>query len=86
MKLKPTKHYTPKIEDKNITTIMSSPGKFLTEEQLADILGLNVKQAVIKAAELKFSRIHVKYSRYYSKKQMQEYLTKGGLSKTGRNT
>ena len=74
MRLKPTKHHIPKILDKNIAAIMSSPGKFLTEEQLADILGLNIKQAVIKAAELKLSRIHVKYTRYYSKKQVQAYL------------
>jgi hypothetical protein len=55
---------------------MKSGGKFITEAQLADILGLNVNKAVIKAAELKFSRIHVKNTRYYSKKQIRAYLSK----------
>ena len=77
MQLKPKMYYqAPKAVNKNIEEIMKSPGKFLTEIQLGEILGLSVKQAVIKAVELKFSRIHIKKSRYYSKKQVQVYLNK----------
>jgi hypothetical protein len=61
---------------KKVDGIMKAPGKFVTEAQLAEILGLNIQKAVILAAELKLSRIHVKKSRYYSKKQIQAYLNK----------
>jgi hypothetical protein len=66
----------PKVVDPKIEEIMATEGKFLTETQLAEILGLSVKQAVIKAVLLKFSRIRVKGSRYYSKKQVRAYLNK----------
>ena len=74
MKLKLIKHHSLVVVNKNVRGIMGSGGKYLTEAQLADVLGLSVKQAVIKAAVLKFSRIHVKNTRYYSKKQVQAYL------------
>ena len=66
----------PKTLDKHIEDIMKSPGRYLTETQLAEILGLTIKKAVIRAAELKFSRIHVQKTRCYSKKQILAYLTK----------
>lgn len=59
-----------------VDKILKSPGKFLTEAQLAEILGLNIQKAVILAAEVKLSRIHVKKTRYYSKKQILAYLNK----------
>jgi len=84
MKLIPIKRNAPQVLNKNVSRIMSAGGKFLTEDQLAEVLGLNKKQAVIKAAALKFSRIPVKKTRYYSKKQVQAYLTRenkeGGIS------
>jgi len=76
MQLKPIKYHSPMVVEKKVDEIMKSGGKFITEAQLADILGLNVNKAVIKAAELKFSRIHVKNTRYYSKKQIRAYLSK----------
>jgi chromosome segregation and condensation protein ScpB len=77
MQLKPkTFQVQPVYGNKTIEAIMKSPRKFVTEEQLAEILGLNVNKAVIKAVELKFARIPVKNSRYYSKKQIQAYLNK----------
>jgi hypothetical protein len=76
MQLKPTKSSPPKAIPKTIEEIMKSPGKFLTETQLAEILGLNIQKAVIMAAELKLSRIHIKKSRYYSKKQILAFLNK----------
>jgi len=60
----------------NVEKIIKSPGRLVTEPQLAEILGLNVQKAVIRAAELKLSRIHVKQTRYYSKKQILAYLNK----------
>lgn len=74
MRLKPIKHNAPKALHKAAADVMSSPGKYLTEGQLAEVLGMSVKQAVIKAAEMNFSRIPVKNTRYYSKKQVQAYL------------
>ena len=76
MQLKPTKSCPPKAIPKTIEEIMKSPGKFVTEAQLSEILGLNIQKAVLLAAEMKLSRIHVKKSRYYSKKQIQAYLSK----------
>ena len=76
MQLKPKKYLSHKVLPKNVGDIMNSPGKFLTETQLAEVFGLNIKKAIIKAAELNFSRIPVKNTRYYSKKQVQAYLNK----------
>jgi hypothetical protein len=78
MKLIPIKRNAPQVLNKTIGKIMSSGGKFLTEAQLAEVLGLSMKQAVIKAAALKFSRIPVNKTRYYSKKQVQAYLSREG--------
>jgi hypothetical protein len=76
MQLKPTKQCSPGTIPEKVKNIMKTPGKFVTETQLAEILGLNVQKAVIMAAELKLSRIHVKKTRYYSKKQILAYLNK----------
>ena len=74
MQLKPTKKREPKPIPAKTNEILNSPGKFVTETQLAEILGLNIQKAVILAAEVKLSRIRVKKSRYYSKKQILAYL------------
>ena len=76
MRLKPTKHHSSRVLPEKVDKIMKSPGKFVTEAQLAEILGLNIQKAVIMAAESKLSRIHVKKTRYYSKKQILAYLNK----------
>ena len=87
MQLKPKIiHVQPKVLGTHIEDIMKSPGKFITQEQLAEILELSVKQAIIKAVDLGFSRIHVKKSRYYSKKQVQAYLNKAEPSELKDNT
>lgn len=74
MQLKPIRRCSAKTLPKHITDIMNADGKFITETQLAEILGLTVQKAVNKAIVLGFSRIHVKNSRYYSKKQVKAYL------------
>ena len=78
MRLIPIPRNAPKVLNKSVSKIMSSGGKFLTETQLAEVLGLSLKQAIKKAAELNFSRIPVKKTRYYSKKQVQAYLSRDG--------
>lgn len=74
MQLKPIRRCSIKALPKHIDDILKSDGKFITEAQLAEILGLSVQKAVIKAVTLGFSRIHVKNSRYYSKKQIKTYF------------
>ena len=55
MQLKPKIiHVQPKVLGTHIEDIMKSPGKFITQEQLAEILELSVKQAIIKAVDLGF--------------------------------
>ena len=74
MQLKPIKKRAPAVLEPHISAIMSTPGQFITEAQLAEILDLSVKQAVIKAIQLRLSRIHVNKTRCYSKKQILAYL------------
>lgn len=78
MRLVPKKNHAAMAVQRKIETITKSGGKYLTEEQLAEVLGLSVKQAVIKAVELKFARIPIKGTRYYSKRQVQSYLNGEG--------
>jgi DNA-directed RNA polymerase specialized sigma subunit len=59
---------------RKVEKITKSGGKYITKEELAQILGMSVKDAVKKAVELRFSRIPVKGSHYYSKRQVQAYL------------
>ncbi|MCB4792467.1 MAG: hypothetical protein LHV68_11375 [Elusimicrobia bacterium] len=74
--MKPARHHIPRITNEKAEEILKSCGKFVTEEQLAEIFELNVNKAVIKAVELGFSRIRIKKTRYYSKKQILAYLSK----------
>lgn len=76
MQLKLTKRLNKKPVPANVSEILNAPGKFLTEAQLAEVLGLNIQKAVIEAAKFNFSRIPVKKTYYYSKKQVRAFLDK----------
>jgi high-affinity K+ transport system ATPase subunit B len=73
--LKPKRSHMQAAIQKKVEQATDSGGKYVTEEQLADILGLSVKDAVKLALHQRFSRIRVKGSIYYSKRQLQAYLS-----------
>jgi hypothetical protein len=78
MKLKPKRQAPLRQLSAEAAAVMAAPGEFMTEDELARIMGLNVTQAVKKALSVKLSRIRVKNSRYYSKKQVKAWLEKNG--------
>lgn len=77
MQLRPIRRHVPK-PPPNIEAILQSADKYITEEQLAEILGLTVRQAVIKAYKLGFARIPIKKSRCYAKRQIVAWLNERG--------
>ena len=80
MKLKPKKNIANVDLQKKVDSIVEPGRDHITEEELARIMGMSIKDAKKKAVELNFSRIPVKGTHYYSKKQVLNYLA-GKVSK-----
>ncbi len=74
MQFKPKKNLAKVAMQKRIDGIAQTDSQYLTEEELAALLDMNVRQAVKKAVALKFNRIPKKGSFCYSKKQVLAWL------------
>lgn len=74
MPLQPKRDLRAIALQRKMEKVTRSGGKYITREELAELLGLSVKDAQQKAVELNFSRIPVKGSHYYSKRQVLAYL------------